>query len=53
MGNIFNKELSIEENNKIVKEEERRKEEIESKDELYSLVDKAYYVDEIHYKIGS
>ena len=53
MGNIFNKESSIEENNKIVKEEGRRKEEIESKDELYSLVDKAYYVDELHYKIGT
>lgn len=53
MKNIFNKELSIEENNKIVKEEESRKEETKSQDEFYSLVDKAYYVDELHYKIGA
>lgn len=54
MENILNKELSTEENSKIVKEEERRtKDEIESKDELYLLIDKAYYVDELHYKIGT
>ena len=54
MENILNKESSIEENDKIVKEKERRtKEEIESKYELYSLIDKAYYVDELHYKIGT
>lgn len=53
MENIFNEELTIGENNKIVKEEESKKEETNSQDEFYSLVDKAYYVDELHYKIGT
>jgi hypothetical protein len=53
MENIFSKELTIGENDKIVKEEEKRKEETKSQDEFYSLVDKAYYVDELHYKIGT
>ena len=52
MTNILNKESPIEENNKIVKEE-RIREEIKSQDEFYSLIDKAYYVDELHYKIGT
>lgn len=53
MENIFKKESAIEENNKIVKEEERKKEETKSHDDFYSLVDKAYYVNELHYKIGT
>jgi hypothetical protein len=52
MENIFKKESAIEENNKIVKEE-RKKEETKSHDDFYSLVDKAYYVNELHYKIGT
>ena len=53
MENIFKKESAIEENNKIVKEEERKKEETKSHADFYSLVDKAYYVNELHYKIGT
>ncbi|MDQ3868591.1 MAG: hypothetical protein M3250_03430 [Thermoproteota archaeon] len=52
MTNILKKESPIEENTKIVKEE-RIREEIKSQDEFYSLIDKAYYVDELHYKIGT
>jgi hypothetical protein len=52
MENIISKELTIGENDKIVKEE-KRKEETKLQDEFYSLVDKAYYVDELHYKIGT
>ncbi len=52
MTNILKKESSIEEKNKTVKEE-RTKEEIKLQDEFYSLVDKAYYVDQLYYKIGT
>jgi hypothetical protein len=51
MENILSKKSSIEESNQLV-EEERRKEEEKSSD-IYSLVDKAYYIDELHYKIST
>jgi hypothetical protein len=51
MENILSKKSYIGENNKFVQEEERKEKE-KSLDDIYSLVDKAYYIDELHYKIG-
>jgi hypothetical protein len=51
MKNILSKKSYIGENNKFVQEEERKEKE-KSLDDIYSLVDKAYYIDELHYKIG-
>jgi hypothetical protein len=51
MDKILSKKSYIGENNKFVQEEERKEKE-KSLDDIYSLVDKAYYIDELHYKIG-
>jgi hypothetical protein len=51
MDKILSKKSYIEENDKFVQEEERKEKE-KSLDDIYSLVDKAYYIDELHYKIG-
>jgi hypothetical protein len=53
MENILSKKSYIGENGKFVQEEERKEEEEKSLDDIYSLVDKAYYIDELHYKIGT
>jgi hypothetical protein len=52
MDKILSKKSYIGENNKFVQEEERKEKE-KSLDDIYSLVDKAYYIDELHYKIGT
>jgi hypothetical protein len=52
MKNNLSKKSPIAENDNIVKEDEERKGE-KSLDEFYSLIDKAYYIDELHYKIGT
>jgi vacuolar-type H+-ATPase catalytic subunit A/Vma1 len=52
MENILSKNSSIEESNQLVEEEKRTKEEEKSSD-IYSLIDKAYYIDELHYKIST
>jgi hypothetical protein len=51
MDKILSKKSYIGENDKFVQEEERKEKE-KSLDDIYSLVDKAYYIDELHYKIG-
>jgi hypothetical protein len=53
MDKILSKKSYIGENDKFVQEEERKEEEEKSLDDIYSLVDKAYYIDELHYKIGT
>ena len=52
MDKILSKKSYIGENDKFVQEEERKEKE-KSLDDIYSLVDKAYYIDELHYKIGT
>jgi hypothetical protein len=52
MENVLSKKSYIGENDKFVQEEERKEQE-KSLDDIYSLVDKAYYIDELHYKIGT
>jgi hypothetical protein len=53
MKNNLSKKSPIAENDNILKEDEETKREIKSRDEFYSLIDKAYYIDELHYKIGT
>jgi hypothetical protein len=50
MENIRSRKSYIKEKDKFV---EQRKKEERSSNEIYSLVDKAYYIDELLYKIGT